>query len=186
MGVPKQLLKWNKDTLLGHAIKTSLTLPNFKTIVILGADLDRIYTKIKHHGIAILENKDWMLGLGTSIATGVAHILRDEPDCDGVMILLADQPLIGSSHLKSLIREFNPGNDQIIATSYSNGNPGVPVLFDRFYFKELAALKDDKGAKSILTTYSDNVLSLDSGHELTDIDTHEDYERLYSAYHPYS
>lgn len=183
MGRPKQLLKWKNTTLLGHAITTSKALPTSKIIVVLGANYDRIYAEIKQYEIDILENKDWKSGLGKSIATGVSSIVRNEPDCDGVLFLLPDQPLIEAAYLRSLIDEFNAGKSQIIATSYDNGNRGVPVLIDKFYFRELALLNDDKGAKSILHKYSENVSRLDAGHNVADIDTLQDYERLYKANH---
>ena len=178
MGVPKQLLKWKNTTLLGHAIASSQAIPVSKTVVVLGANFDRIFNEIKHLDIHVLENKDWQDGLGKSIATGVSFVRRNIPDCEGILILLPDQPTIETAYLKSLFDTFMPGTGQIIATSYNNGNRGVPALFDKMYFNELAVLKDDKGAKSILNTYTEHVEVLNAGHVISDIDTLEDYERL--------
>jgi molybdenum cofactor cytidylyltransferase len=183
MGIPKQLLKWKHSTLLGHAIETSKALPISKTIVVLGANYDRIYAKIKHHGIVILENKDWHFGLGKSIATGVSYILRNEPVCDGILILLPDQPLITTNYLNSQIEAFTPGKDQIIATSYENGKQGVPVLFDAVYFEALAKLNDDRGAKSLLQENAAHVHVVPGEGHVSDIDTMDDYEHLFKAEH---
>lgn len=183
MGVPKQLLKWKDSTLLGHAIETSKGLPISKTIVVLGANYDRIYAEIKHYGVNILENKDWHSGLGKSIATGVSYVLRNEPECDGILILLPDQPLITPDYLNAQIEAFTSGKDQIIATSYENGKHGVPVLFDKCYFEALAKLNDDKGAKYLLQENAEHVHVVPGKGFVSDIDTMDDYERLFKAEH---
>ena len=183
MGIPKQLLKWKHSTLLDHAIETSKALPISKTIVVLGANYDRIYAEIKHHAIDILENRDWNSGLGKSIATGVSYVLRNAFECDGILILLPDQPLITPAYLRSQIEAFGPGRDQIIATSYEKGKQGVPVLFDAVYFEALANLNDDRGAKSLLQENAAHVQVVPGEDFVSDIDTMEDYERLFKANH---
>jgi len=121
--------------------------------------------------------------LGNSIAFGVEHILKSESNFDGILIMLADQPLIDSTYLNLLIHEFEVGKSQIIASLYKNDKLGVPVLFDKFYIEELSKFDDDKGAKALLHKYSNHVSAINAKHIVSDIDTIEDYKRLYKANH---
>lgn len=183
MGTPKQLLKWKNTTLLGHALKTAKGLNQSKIVVILGANFELIKAKVNLDKCEILKNKNWEEGLGKSIVTGVSHILRNDINIDGVLVMLADQPLVDGSYLNTMIIEYREGPFQIIATSYKNGKQGVPVLFDKAYFEELSQLNDDKGAKEILRKYAENVTIIDAPHDVSDIDTLKDYEALYAANH---
>ncbi len=181
MGRPKQLLKWNKTTLLGHTIRTAREINPIEVFVVLGAKYNLIKSEINQDGIQILNNEHWKRGLGNSIAFGVGQILKNDLNFNGILITLADQPLIDSTYLNSLIQEFEVGKSQIIASLYKNDKLGVPVLFDKFYIEELTKLDDDKGAKVLLHKYSNHISAINAKHIVSDIDTLEDYERLYNA-----
>lgn len=183
MGTPKQILKWKNTTLLGHAIETVQELKTSKLIVVLGANYEMIKAKIDYYQVEVLVNESWELGLGSSIAFGVNHLLKSETNFDAVFIMLADQPLIDSSYLNRVLDMYEIGKCQIIATSYKGEKQGVPVLFDAIYFEELSQLNDDKGAKRILQKYFKNVSAISADNLVSDIDTLEDYERLYKANH---
>lgn len=183
MGSPKQLLKWRNTTLLEHTIETAQELNVSKLIVVLGANYERIKTKINKDQIEIIRNDNWKLGLGKSIAFGIDHILKNDSEFDGVLVMLADQPLIDATFLNSILDKFQVEQGQIIATSYKNGKQGVPVLFDKVYFDELSQLNDDKGAKIILHKHSENVSVIDGNNMVLDIDTLQDYNRLYKDNH---
>ena len=183
MGSPKQLLKWKNTTLLGHAIATAKGLNQRQVIVVLGANFEQIRSTINNDHIEILKNNNWETGLGKSIAIGVSNILKSDTNFDGVLVMLADQPLIDQSYFKKMLTKYRLGASQIITTAYKNGKQGVPVLFDRVYFEELSQLNDDKGAKGILRTYADKVTVIDAQHDVSDIDTQDDYEKLYKANH---
>lgn len=182
-GSPKQLLKWKHTTLIGHAIETVMHLGALKIVVVLGANHDIIKPVIEQHQVEILINKHWKSGLGNSIAYGINSILENNINFDGVLIMLADQPLIDSTYLSVLLKNFEIGEQQIIASAYKGDKQGVPVLFDVTYFKELAQLNDDNGAKAILQKYANKVMSINAEELVSDIDTLEDYEKLYKANH---
>jgi molybdenum cofactor cytidylyltransferase len=183
MGTPKQLLKWKNTTLLGHAIETAQKLNTLKLIVVLGANYNLISTKINNYQVEVLVNESWEKGLGNSIAFGVNHLLKSDTNFDAVFIMLADQPLIDSSYLNKVLDTYEMGKRQIIATSYKEGKQGVPVLFDSTYFEELTQLNDDIGARRMLQKYSKNVLAINADNRVSDIDTLEDYKRLYNDNH---
>ena len=183
MGVPKQLLPWKNSFLLNHSIDTATQVPNSKTYVVLGANHDLIASKINRIDTEILYKANWKLGLGSSISFGVKSIMKSEQKFDAVLIMLSDQPLIDSNYLNGLINLFKTGSNQIIASVYEPEKLGVPALFDACYFEELSKLDDDKGAKKVIENHIDNVISLRANDLISDIDTMEEYERLYEENH---
>ncbi len=183
MGSVKQLLKWGTSTLLSHTIETAQSLQCCKICVVLGANYDVINAEINQSSIKIIRNKEWKNGLGRSIAFGVQHLMDSSLTIDGILIMMADQPLIDANYLNSMIEMFKPMEHQIIATSYDNHKQGVPALFDKIYFEELTKLNDDKGAKEIIEKYSSRVVKLFANGKISDIDTQQDYEDLYNANH---
>ncbi|WP_159020073.1 NTP transferase domain-containing protein [Algibacter sp. L3A6] len=179
MGSPKQLLNWGNSTLLEHTLNTVLDLNSSEVVVVLGANFEIIKSEISKYPVAVLNNTSWKVGLGKSIAVAVEYIQKLNYKVDGVMIVLADQPLINSRFLGELCNAFSPNNNQIITTSYKNGKRGVPVIFDKHYFEELILLNDDDGAKTLLKTYANSVNSLKPQSENLDIDSKEDYNYLH-------
>jgi molybdenum cofactor cytidylyltransferase len=177
MGEPKQLLPWKGATLIEKSIDKALQLQMPKPIVVLGANSERIASKIESYPVKIIRNPNWERGLGNSIAFGVNYI-QNNHQVDGVLVILADQPLINASYLKVMLDLFETKKHQIIATKYNNGKLGVPVLFDASYFQELSRIEGDKGAKSILEKYSNLVIITEVTTNIFDVDTKEDYNEL--------
>ncbi len=183
MGSPKQLLKWKNSNLLNHTISKAIELNLKEIIVVLGANADMIIPEIDNKEVKILINQDWENGLGSSISAGVNHILQSNSSIDGLLIMLSDQPLIEHNHYLKLIKNISSGNKAIVATKYSDSKLGVPALFDKFYFKDLIDLNSDFGAKQLISRYSENVISIENEKSRFDIDTPEQYQNLYRAYH---
>ena len=183
MGVPKQLLKWNKTTLLQHAINTIKQIKQDEVVLVLGAHFEDIRPNINITGLTLIYNENWEKGLGNSIACGINHLNKSMPQIESVLIMLADQPLIDSSYLNEIIKTHRSNPDKIICTSYQNKLLGVPTIFNKTYFEELSKLNHDKGAKDLLNNNSDNILFLDGTNLISDIDTMEDYKNLYKRYH---
>ncbi|PKA96403.1 molybdenum cofactor cytidylyltransferase [Flavobacteriaceae bacterium MAR_2009_75] len=176
MGRPKQLLSWGKTNLIGNAIDQAKNSQSDKIVVVLGANSELIKDKIGRWEVDIVENEDWKAGLGSSLAKGVTHLTEHET-FDGILVMLADQPLIDSAYLNLLIESFYTTSYSIIATAYSK-RAGVPALFDKKFFESLCDLGEDNGAKLIIEQFGHEVLSLDPGKKATDIDTEVDYINL--------
>lgn len=175
----KQLLPWKSSNLLLETIKT-LKASNATSInVVLGANAEKILTQcsLEAQEVKWMVNPDWSLGLGKSIAFGVKKIMESSPIPDGVLICLADQPMMTAEHLNSVIDAFGKGESKIIATRYKN-RAGVPALFPASVYPNLLLLEGDQGAKEILEGSHHAVLLLNAGGQLTDIDTKEEYQQL--------
>ena len=176
MGRPKQLLSWGKSDLIGNAIEQAKNSRSDKIIVVLGANAQLIKDNISRWEVDFVENENWKSGLGSSLAKGVKHLIELET-FDGILVMLVDQPFIDSDYLNLLIESFYTTPYSIIATAYSK-RAGVPALFDKKFFTDLCDLHEDNGAKLIIEENRGEVLSLDPGKKVTDIDTEVDYKNL--------
>lgn len=174
MGTPKQLLHWKDNkTLLTHVIEMVSKIDPEELIVVLGANYQKIKKEIGGFEITILNNKNWKMGLGSSIACAADYLLKKNKR--NMLIALADQPFITSEYLSSMISEFQPNKQQIIASSYQNRPYGVPALFDASYLEDLSKLSDDHGARFLLKSHESSIKVLKPPGQNWDIDTPKDY-----------
>lgn len=179
MGEPKQLLKWGGSTLITHTIQTALKLNSDTIYVVLGANFKLIKNSITHFPITILNNKNWEQGLGESIAFAAKHIQKSSHKPEAILFVLADQPFINVSYLKSMISSFSKEKKQIIASSYQNRKFGVPALFDSYYLDDLSDLKGDFGARHFMQKNESFIKALIPPVKNVDLDFKEDYEKFY-------
>ena len=182
MGEPKQLLPWKGTFLLDFIIRKVTKITNNRIIIVLGSNYNSIKTKIEDKGVDIVKNEDWDKGLGVSIAKGVSFALQDK-EPDAILISLADQPLIPENYLLKMMNSFKGAPEYIIASNYGDNKLGVPALFGANYFNDLMTLQTDKGAKSIILKNLKSVEALNAQKFLGDLDTREDYQKLYAANH---
>lgn len=174
----KQLLPWKKTTLLGYTIEQGLATKVDTVFVVLGANKEKIIPTLKNYDIKIIENTDWKLGMGKSIACAVEFLSNCPTRFDGVLIALADQPLLTAAHYNKLIVKFSDGNSGIIATK-QNTTLGVPAIFNHNYFAQLVELNQDKGAKSVINENIHDIHFIDAGGLALDVDTLEDYKQIF-------
>lgn len=181
MGQPKQLLPWGSQTLIEHQIQTLLQTGN-PVNVVLGSSSNLIIPVIEKYSLDIFINADWESGMGSSISLGISQIIQKFPDANGVLITLLDQPLITTSYIEKMLGAYQPDSQQILVSRSASGWTGVPVLFDQCYLKELTELSNDEGAKKITKRHEKNVILLDGGEILEDMDTPETYQQLLQKY----
>lgn len=181
MNAIKQLLPWKKTTLLGNAIEQGLASKADKVFVVLGANKEKIIPTLKDYDITVIKNKDWQLGLGKSIACAVDFLDNSPTQFDGILIALADQPLLNVSHYDKLIDKFLNNNFGIAATQ-QNKTIGVPAIFGQKYFSELSELNQDTGAKSLVKKHIDETNFVDANGTALDVDTFDKYTVLFNKY----
>ena len=71
LGRPKQLLKWQNQSLLEHAIQNAHVFLNERVIVVLGAHAELIQSAVDLDGITTVVNLNWQAGVASSIKAGV-------------------------------------------------------------------------------------------------------------------
>ncbi|MBC7000053.1 nucleotidyltransferase family protein [Cytophaga sp. FL35] len=177
MGTIKQLLPWKKTTLLCNAIENAMASMGDNTYVVVGANELKIRNQIPENGFTYIANPDWESGMGGSIAIGVEHILKTQKGTSGILIMLADQPMVDTLLLNQLMEKFFISSKNIIACEYDK-NIGVPALFGRGFFQQLSKLGTKTGAQTIISLNSQEVYSIELHQKAVDIDTQEEYQQL--------
>ena len=178
MGQPKQLIEWKGETLVNHAIKKAQQTEVETIYVVLGANAEKIKETISDYNIQIIFNSVWQKGLGSSISVGINYITK-HGKYDGVLIRLIDNPTLALEHYRQLIALFKSKRLPIVASEY-NDTHGVPAIFGGEFFEALQQLQTDKGAKSIMKQYWNQVLFLKSDTDFVDLDTPEDLKKIQS------
>jgi molybdenum cofactor cytidylyltransferase len=177
LGSSKQLLNLNGETLIARTIKTSLASDANKTIVVLGADAKSHQKAVNQFPVDVIINVNWMAGIGNSIKTGLRYLMNTTDDAVAVIIIVCDQPMLSSELINTLIRKYQETGKTIIASHYGESD-GVPALFEQSHFIDLLALPDERGAKTIIQTFSQHLERVEFPQGQFDIDTQEDYERF--------
>ena len=176
MGKPKQLLNYQGNSLIFHAVKVALNSICKPVVVVLGAYAEEIKLQIDKLPIQIIENPFWETGMASSIRAGITVVNESNPELDAVIIALADQPLIRTAVFNQLVQSYQETENIIIASAYADV-VGVPALFDCVLFPELIQLECDRGAKALMRKYQDEVFSIAIPEAAIDIDTPQDYQQ---------
>jgi len=179
MGAIKQLLPWKHTTLIGHAIEQALNSNADDVYVILGANYKLIFKEIEEENITIIDNKNWLLGMGTSIASVMEFILEKDLKYNAVLIGVIDQPLVDVKCINKLINSYI--ENTIIASKHQN-IAGVPAIFGSNYFDELKSLNGNIGARELIAKHINKVKIIDFFDKIQDVDSRASYDLLYQKY----
>ena len=172
LGLPKQLLQLEQQSLLRRITELALGLRPAEVVVVLGFESDRIKHELDDLPVQVVLNPAWKEGIASSIRQGIGIL---PPSVDAALIALCDQPFIPSSHFGQLITACS-SEHPIAATAYGP-SPGVPACFDRSVFPELLALTGDSGAKRVIGKHRHNVIAISCPEASIDIDTLADYRK---------
>jgi molybdenum cofactor cytidylyltransferase len=174
LGSPKQLLLYQGTSLIRYLAKTALDSRAHKVSVVIGAHAQKIRDEISHLPLSIISNPKWNEGISSSIRAAVETL---GPNAAAILFLLSDQPLVSTPILNALVDSFRRYSDRIAASAYSN-TVGVPALFPKGYFHELAGLTGDAGAKTVILRHMDSVSTIPFPEGAVDVDTLSDLKKL--------
>jgi len=177
MGRPKQLLDYEGKTLINRLIGIVKSAGDLPITLVLGAFSDEIIHQLPDIDVQLVMNPDWQQGMGRSISVGVSNIIQHNPEVDGIIILVCDQPFISANEISGLIHAQNSTGKPIVACAY-NGILGTPALFVREKWKDLITLQGETGAKAIIGNHKSDVAVLHFDKGVLDIDTPQDYKSL--------
>ena len=177
LGRPKQLVEVGGEALVRRAARAVLEAGCAPVLVVTGAGAAAVETALAGLAVACVRNDAFEEGLASSIRAGVAAAARSAPPCDGALLALVDQPAVDAALLRRLLAEFERAlGARAVACAYAGGL-GVPALFPRPLFPELAALHGDGGAKPVLEARAGEVIAVPFPAGALDLDTEEDLAR---------
>lgn len=117
----------------------------------------------------VVLNENAEQGMATSIACA-ARVAR-AGDYDGLLVTLADMPLVTGDLLRRLI-----SNGTTSACQYPDGRLGAPAFFPSHRFVELDKLNGDSGAGRILSRWPDVIAVACDLTSLMDVDQSADMD----------
>ncbi len=180
LGRAKQLIEFQRKTLIQKAIDEANKSQADCLVVVLGANSDLIQTGFEPSSAPFIVNSDWQQGMSSSMQAGLRFLMEKEA-INQVLLMLCDQPFVDASLLDQLITGKETSGKGIVAAAYSN-TLGVPTLFDKWYFEELLQLTGSEGAKKVIFNHQAEVHALDFPLGAVDLDTEEDVSQFLSRY----
>jgi molybdenum cofactor cytidylyltransferase len=178
LGSPKQLLTIGNQTMIRNTIAQVTNLPDAPPIIVVTGHIhDEIVAEVSDLTKCIIRNKNWALGIGSSIGFAVSEALNFLPELKGILFLVSDQPYIDTALIQRILEAATEKEQKIIASKY-NDTLGIPAYFPAYYFKHLQNLDPSMGAKILIEEFGEDVCTVDFEMGGIDIDTPSDYENL--------
>ena len=174
-GACKQLALFHKKPLLQHVIDAALPLRPTRLVVMTGKYHEAIAAANDEGvvtGAELIHNPDWSSGMSSSIRLACELL---SVDCDQLLVLLADQVLVSTNELETLVAMAADGGS---ACAGFSGTVGPPAVFSRAWYPDLLTLNAENGAKKLLTHPAKQVAIVPMKSAGWDIDSKGDLERL--------
>jgi molybdenum cofactor cytidylyltransferase len=185
LGRPKQLVKMNGETLLHRIARRAAASTASQVLVVLGYQAETIPELSDLPNVSTIHNPEWQNGIGTSIRAGA----RELASSDAILISVCDQPYLTTDIFDELIQKLPLSPTGIVCSRYLSADSsddrslstldsplstpyGVPAIFASQHFPALLTLRDDAGAKSLIT--ANDVEFIDFPLGAVDIDTADD------------
>lgn len=173
-GRPKLLERFEGEPLVARAARLARQCCGDRSVLVTGHRAADVTRAAGGHCAVVLHNTDYMQGLGSSIALAAAELAGK---ADALLLLLADQPLVGPAHVAALLGSWSGDPVEIVATGFG-GTRGPPVLMPKATFPALARLTGDVGARAVLADSRFRVTIVDCEAASIDIDSVAELDEL--------
>ena len=164
----------DSESLARRASRLATEVCGDRVLLVAGHDSDAVIAGASPARGFVAINERYSEGLGTSVACAVRALSHA---ADAVLLMLADQPRIGTAHLDRLIRAWTGDDRHVVATAFGD-EVGAPALLPRGAFDRLAALTGDRGAKTVFGDDDVLLTTLRYAAAAVDVDTLEDLASL--------
>lgn len=181
LGRPKQLVRLGGEPALNHVLRAAAGSRLAGTVLVLGAEAERIRSRIGDFGQLTVINADFASGQSSSLRCGIASI---PDDAKAAVVLLGDQPLVRPEHIDAVIAAFTAERSPDICVESLYGDvAGPPVLIGHGRFGQVAGLRGDEGARRLLRAYPDGLRHVQTGQcHPFDLDTDDDLAAVVEAW----
>ena len=177
MGRPKALLDLGGRTALDRILDTCALAGLGPPIVVLGCGAEAVEAGADVKRATVVRNAEWERGMTSSVQAGLKGLPKF---AEGVFVWPVDLPLVPAQVPREMGLRFwilrQSRREPIVIPV--GARRGHPVLFDRRYIPELAALAAGEAPRVVVERHADAVDEVRAGDEVVlDLDTPEDYER---------
>lgn len=175
MGTPKPLVDIGGRPMLGRVLDAVRGSRVGETIVVLGADADRVRALPDLAGLRVVENPAHAEGMSTSLKAGTAAL---GPGSTAFLVVLGDAPFLRSATIDALVAARERSGARIVLPVYA-GIRGNPVLIDRSLAPEVDRISGDRGCRALRLHHPEESVEVpvDDPGVLIDLDTPEDVRR---------
>ena len=182
MGQNKLLLSFKGKPLIAHAADTLLASEVDEVVVVLGHEAEKVRAQLQGKQVRLVQNPDYRDGLSTSVRVGARAV---SPQVEGMMIYLADQPLLEPADVNYIIKAFalaKQVNKSIVVPLF-HGQRGNPVILNSSYREAILEVVGDVGCKRVIKRYPERVfgVEMETDHVVRDVDNIDDYEEVVSS-----
>ncbi|MDP2066975.1 MAG: nucleotidyltransferase family protein [Burkholderiaceae bacterium] len=148
-----------------------------EVVVVTGHARDGVEVQVQSFPVTLAHNPNYAEGLQVSVRVGLAAL---SGSFDAVLMVLADQPLIGSADLIELIAAFKKRTSGHVVVPMVHGQRGNPIVLDDVALAKVLASDTDLGCRQLIERQPDLVHVHLTGNTrfITDLDTVEDVQRL--------
>ena len=179
MGAHKLLLPLGGRPLLTYAVEAACASSTAPVVIVLGHNAEAARAALLSQPAScyqVVINADYAQGMAGSLRVGLNAL---PATASGVVVALADQPLVTSAIFAALLTEAARQPESIVAASYA-GQRGHPLYFPRALFDELRAVSGDEGGRSVIARYPDRLrlVAIADSDAALDVDRPEDYTRI--------
>jgi CTP:molybdopterin cytidylyltransferase MocA len=174
-GAQKLVLEFDGRPLVRHSIEAASEGGCHQVVVVYASD----DVKNAVDGAAdLVYNPDARSGMSTSLRTGLKAL---RSDMEAALIVLGDQPLVGSRAVAALLRSWRREGSRPAVAMAGSGDKQTwtpPVVLARELWTEIDALEGDAGARQLLDGHPELLDVVPAAGRPDDIDTPDDYAKI--------
>lgn len=190
MGRPKALLRGTGGETFVGMLAASLIQGGVSEVVVVGRPEDSpLRTEVERlrsagaagrTAVAFIENRTAASGQLSSVLAALDA--AEARAADALLVVPVDVPLVTSRTVDRLLELLRVTPAPIVRAAYE-GRHGHPVIFTRAVFDELRRADPAVGARAVVRAHAGDVVDLevDEPGVVEDVDTPEDYRRLFGA-----
>lgn len=160
-GIHKLLAEFQGMPLVRRSTLVASGCESRSVVVVTGHRHPEIQDAIADLKVQVVYNKYYLSGMASSLGLGVATAESDQPD--GILIMLADMPVLTARDLNSLIAAFRTSEGKCVVRAVAQGVPGNPVIFPRALYDQLKDLAGDVGARGVIQRCGLPVIDVEIG-----------------------
>lgn len=179
-GVAKPLIRLQGVPLIKRQLIALSGAGVDEVVVVTGHARDAVEAQVQDFPVTLAHNTDYAQGQQGSVRTGLAAL---NGKFDAVLIVLADQPLIGAGDLTELIAAFKKSprreGGQVLVPVVG-GRRGNPILLDAEAREQILASDANLACRKFIASHPELVLVHETGNTrfITDLDTLDDVRQL--------
>ncbi len=176
-GVAKPLIRLQGVPLISRQLVALSGAGIDEVVVVTGYARHAVEEQVRSYVVTLAHNDAHADGQQGSVRVGLAAL---SGPFDAVIIMLADQPLIGAGDLTELIGAFKKRPSGQIVVPVVNGERGNPIVLDGQAMTRILESDANLGCRQLIERQPELVHTYATANTrfITDIDTMDDLQRL--------